>query len=130
MQIVNHFRAKILHSSNAAFSLAMKNNKYLSFAEKIISAKNENAHCNLIKTHSDQKKEILINSKVFKYQNFLECFSKINTQPQKNSGLLGFSNFLPRLNVVKTNRNDHEYFLPYNNQPKGMIITAAKETSI
>ncbi len=52
MQIVNYFRAKYLHSSNAAFSLAMKNNKYISFAEKIISVKNENMHCEIIHTHS------------------------------------------------------------------------------
>ncbi|WP_242456657.1 hypothetical protein [Pantoea agglomerans] len=76
MKIVNYFRAKVLHSSNAAFSLAMKNNKYISFAEKIISVKNENAHCDLINTHSSLRKEVLTMNKTLKYDNLLKNIFK------------------------------------------------------
>ncbi len=127
MKIVNYFRARVLQSSNAAFSLAMKKDKYISFSEKIISVKNESAHCALINTHSSLSKEVLIMNKILKYENFLENISKIKSQAYKNSDILNYSNHLPRLAVTKTNGNDHEYFLPYNNQPKIITITAAKE---
>ncbi|MDX6019765.1 hypothetical protein SIL08_05610 [Scandinavium sp. V105_16] len=130
MQIVNYFRAKCLHSSNAAFSLAMKNNKYISFAEKIISVKNENKHCDLINTHSSLRKEVLTEGKILKYEHLLEKISKIKPQPYQNSDVLNYSNHLPRMAVVKYNRNDHVYFLPYNNQPKGIAITTAKESLV
>lgn len=130
MQIVNYFRAKYLHSSNAAFSLAMKNNKYISFAEKITSVKNENMHCEIINTHSSLRKEVLTKGKILKYEHLLENISKIKPQPYKNPDILNYSNHLPRLTVIKYNGNDHEYFLPYNNQPKGITITTAKESLI
>lgn len=130
MQIVNYFRAKYLHSSNAAFSLAMKNNKYISFAEKIISVKNENMHCEIINTHSSLRKEVLTKGKTLKYEHLLENISKIKPQPYQNSDVLNYSNHLPRLAVIKYNGNDHEYFLPYNNQPKDITITTAKESLV
>ncbi|MCT2385536.1 hypothetical protein [Erwinia pyrifoliae] len=136
VQIVNYLRAKMLHSSKAAFSLAIKNNTYLSFAEKIISAKNERTHCDLIKTHSDLTKEILTNNKTLKYESFLENLSEIKSQHHKKHELelehklLDYSKLLPRLNVIKTKGNKHEYVLPYNNQQKGIIITAVKESLI
>ncbi|CNF37846.1 hypothetical protein [Yersinia kristensenii] len=127
MQIVNYFRAKVLHSSNAAFSLAMKNNKYISFAGKIISVKNEKVHCVLINTHSSLREEVLTKDKILKYEHLLENISKIKPQAYQNSDVLNYSNHLPRLAVIKSNGNDHEYFSPYNNQPKGITITTAKE---
>lgn len=130
MQIVNYFRAKVLHSANAAFSLAMQNNKYISFAEKIISVKNENVHCDLINTHSSLRKEFLTKSKIIKYEHLLESISKIKPQSYQNSDILNYSNHLPRMAVIKINGNDHECFLPYNNQPKGITITAAKESLV
>jgi len=80
MQIVNYFRAKVLHSSNAAFSLAMKNDKYISFAKNIISIKNENAYCDLINTHSSKRKEVLTMIKISKHENLLKTLSKIEPQ--------------------------------------------------
>lgn len=130
MQIVNYFRVKFLHSSNAAFSLAMKNNKYISFAEKIISIKNEKACCVLINTQPSLRKEVLTMNKILKYEDLLEKISKINSPTNKNPEILNYSNHLPRLSVIKTNRNDHEYFLPYNNQPKSIIITTTEERII
>ncbi|WP_130835729.1 hypothetical protein [[Erwinia] mediterraneensis] len=127
MQIVKYFQAKVLHSSRAAFNLAMENNKYLSFAEKIISVKNENAHHSLIKTHTDLKKGILPYSKIVKYDIYLGCISKVKHQDCQRNELLGYSNLLPRLEVIKNNGNDHVYFLPYNNKPKNITITAFKE---
>ncbi|MBA4823977.1 hypothetical protein H2241_24040 [Pantoea ananatis] len=130
MQIVNYFRAKYLHSSNAAFSLAIKNNKYISFAEKIISVKNENMHCKLINTHSSLRKEVLTKGKILKHEHLLESILKIKPQSYQNHELLNYSNHLPRLAVIKYNENDHEYFLPYNNQPKSITITTAKESLV
>lgn len=130
MQIVNYFRAKVLHSSNAALSLAMKNNKYISFAEKIISVKNDNAHCALINTHSSLRKEALTMNKILKYENSLKYISKIKPQANQNSDMLNYSNHFPRLAVIKINGNDHEYFLPYNNLLKGITITTAKESLV
>lgn len=130
MQIVNYFRAKYLHSSNAAFSLAIKNNKYISFAEKIISVKNENMHCKLINTHSSLRKEVLTKGKILKHEHLLESILKIKPQCYQNHELLNYSNHLPRLAVIKYNENDHEYFLPYNNQPKSITITTAKESLV
>jgi len=127
MQIVNYVHAKVLHSSNAAFSLAMKDNKYSSFAEKIISVKNENAHCALINAHSSLRKEVLTMNKISKYEGFLKNISEIKPQDCQNSGISNYSDRLPRLAVIKINGNDHEYFLPYNNQPKSVTITTAKE---
>lgn len=130
MQIVNYFRAKVLHSSNAAFSLAMKNDKYISFAEKIISVKNEKSHCAFINTHSSLRKEVLTMNKIVKYENFLKNISKIEPQTYKNYDILTYSHHTPRLAVIKSNGNDHEYFLPYNNQPKCITITTAKENLV
>lgn len=130
MQIVNYFRAKVLHSSNAALSLAIKNNKHISFAEKIISVKNDNAHCYLINTHSSLLKEVLTMNKILKYENSLKIISKIKPQANQNPDILNYSNHLPRLAVMKSNGNDHEYFLPYNNRPKYITITAAKESLV
>ncbi|MCX8963519.1 hypothetical protein EHW66_00370 [Erwinia psidii] len=130
MQIINHFRAKVLHSSSAAFSLAMKNNKYISFAEKIISVKNENMHRNLINNNDSLKKEVLAKSNIFKYELFLGKLSKIKQQSYQRTDILNYNNCLPRLTVVKVNGDDHEYFLPYNNEPKNIIITDTKESLI
>lgn len=130
MQIVNYFRAKFLHSSNAAFSLAMENNKYISFAEKIISVKNENAHCALINTHSSLRKEVLTMNKTLKYESFLKNIAKIKPQVYQKFDILNYSNHLPRLTVIKINGNDHEYFLPYNNKTKGITITTTKENFV
>ena len=130
MQIVNNFRAKVLHSSNAAFSLAMKNNKYIPFAEKIISVKNENAHFALSNTHSSPRKEVLTTQKILKYEDLLNSISKIKSRAYQNSAILNYNNHLPRLAVMKINGNDHGYLLPYNNPPKGIIITAANESLV
>lgn len=130
MQIVNYLRANLLHSSDAAFNLAMKNNEYLPFAEKLIAVKNEHAHCDLIKTFSDPKKYVLTNSKIEKYERFLKQLSDIQAQAKAESDILAYNNHLPRLNVIERNSNQHEYFLPYNNQPGNITIIAAKESFI
>lgn len=105
----------------------MKNNKHISFAEKIISVKNENIHCKLINTLSSLREEVLTKGKILKYEHLLGNISKIKPQPYQNSDVLNYSNHLPRLAVIKYNGNDQEYFLSYNNQPKGITITTVKE---
>ncbi|ADP10732.1 hypothetical protein EJP617_10510 [Erwinia sp. Ejp617] len=128
----------MLHSSNAAFSLAKKNNTYISFAEKIISAKNERIHFVIIKKHSDLKKTTLTDNKALKYERLLEDLSEIKSQHHKNHEheheyeyeLIDYSKLLPRLNVIKTKGNNHEYVPPYSNQQKGIIITAVKKSLI
>ncbi|HHE6471364.1 TPA: hypothetical protein ACPFI9_003981 [Providencia rettgeri] len=54
MQLLNLFRAHVMHSTTAALKLAQKEvingsgHKHLDFATKLINVKNENAHCKLI----------------------------------------------------------------------------------
>ncbi|WP_224553447.1 hypothetical protein [Pectobacterium versatile] len=138
MKIVNYLRANIFRSSSAAFELAMENSKYQSFAEKIISVKNEFLCCELINTNSNLKKEILIKSKIYKYENFLNELSikksmtsvinqKTGMNIALNANVPNFTNdsLKPKMKETKLNEQP-AYFLA----PDRVIITFGKENLI
>ncbi len=74
MQILNLIKAHIFHSTNSALALARKEvihghrHKHLDFASKLITAKNESAHLELISSaiKSESKYQILC-TKIKKY---------------------------------------------------------------
>lgn len=123
MQIVNYLRAKCFNSSDAAFSLAMKNNKYIPLAEKIILIKNVNMEY-ILKTNFSLRKEVLIECKVLKYNHLLKGISKIKLQPDPCFGTLGCK--IPRVKLNKVNGNVREYFPPVQ-QSANITIPTAKE---
>lgn len=77
MQAVDFFRASVLNSSSSAFYLAVDNNKYIGFARKVISVKNENAHCRLISLHNDYRECVKVEKKIEKYEALLYMLENV-----------------------------------------------------
>lgn len=73
LQAVDLFRAEVFNSSRSAFDLAVYNSKYVDFSTKIISIKNENAHCQLINLTCSNKEYLTMKNKIAKYEMLL-CF--------------------------------------------------------
>ncbi|WP_261643674.1 hypothetical protein [Erwinia mallotivora] len=78
MKIANYLCAHLFNSSKAAFRLAMTDTKYLPMAEDIISVKNQNAHKRLMKEGIGAKEYFRLNSKIMKYENFLEKITYVS----------------------------------------------------
>ncbi|MFJ5322251.1 hypothetical protein ACIPR7_09750 [Pectobacterium parvum] len=77
MKILTYLRASIFRSSSAAFELAKDNNKYRSFAERIITVKNERLYREVVVKNS--KRDFFIQGKIPQYNYFLEEMSKGKT---------------------------------------------------
>jgi len=75
LQTIGFFRASMLNSSYSAFQLALASPKNVDFANRIISAKNENAHARLVKLHSKDTGYYHTLLKIKQYDSFLD---KIN----------------------------------------------------
>ncbi|MFC0140669.1 hypothetical protein ACFFJN_11600 [Erwinia mallotivora] len=130
MSVITCIKANIFHSSSAAFSLALKDPKNINLATRLITVKNQNAHCDLIKAHSDLTREIQINSRINKYQGFLDALLLRSPETSQKKDISDFNNSLPRLTSVSKNANDHQYFLPYDDQLQLVSYTSTNESLI
>ncbi|MCS3432994.1 hypothetical protein [Klebsiella sp. BIGb0407] len=72
LQTMGFFRASVLNSSYSAFQLALASPKNVDFANRIISAKSENAHSRLAKLHSKDTDYYYTLLKVRQYGSFLD----------------------------------------------------------
>lgn len=77
LQAVDLFRAEVFNSSRSAFDLAVYNSKYVDFSTKIISVKNENAHCQLINLSCSDKAYFAMRNKIAKYEMLLYFLENI-----------------------------------------------------
>ncbi|QQG29688.1 hypothetical protein JFY74_06505 [Pectobacterium carotovorum] len=77
MKIVTYLRATVFRSGSAAFELAKDNNKYRSFAERLITVKNERLYREVVK--KDSKRDFFIIDKISKYNDFLNEMSNEKT---------------------------------------------------
>lgn len=74
----DYFRATVLHSTNALYSLASeKPEAYLKFAQKIIGAKAESAIRKFNEADSLEKKIEIFQSKVSKYMELNEKLNRV-----------------------------------------------------
>lgn len=77
MQAIDLFRAEVFNSSRSVFDLAVYNSKYVDFSTKIISVKNENAHCQLISLSCSDKPDLAMKNKIAKYEMLLYFLENI-----------------------------------------------------
>ncbi|GLY62061.1 hypothetical protein [Pectobacterium brasiliense] len=73
MKIISYIRATVFRSGSAAFELAKDNGKYRSFAERLITVKNERLYREVVVKNS--KRDFIITNKISKYNNFLNEIS-------------------------------------------------------
>ncbi|GKW42789.1 hypothetical protein ACIPSQ_02700 [Pectobacterium parvum] len=73
MKIISYIRATVFRSGSAAFELAKDNGKYRSFAERLITVKNERLYREAVVKNS--KRDLFIINKIYKYNNFLNEIS-------------------------------------------------------
>ncbi|MBN3263046.1 hypothetical protein [Pectobacterium brasiliense] len=73
MKIISYIRATVFRSGSAAFDLAKDNGKYRSFAERLITVKNERLYREVVVKNS--KRDLFITNKIYKYNNFLNEIS-------------------------------------------------------
>ena len=119
MQIINKLRANFFKSSQAAFNLAKADGKYRPLAEKLISAKNIDAHCNLIKYVNSPRKYKLNINRIDNYEKLLHKISVMN-ENQKSANFEEVR--LPRLELKKNLDSSSGVF--------NFSITAIKENLI
>lgn len=103
MQIVNYFRARVFHSSNAAANLAINNEKHTELAERIVSVKMSSAQCDLMNLHLDPIKKFQQHCKILKYTYILKSVSLIKKPfPETtNRASNDYLNNLPELKMSK-----------------------------
>jgi len=116
MQIVNYFCARVLNSSDAAFSLAMKNNNYLAFAEKLISVKNTKVGCDLRNMPTSFSKEVFMKNKKHKYETLLKHIEETKSPSYVKYEILNYDPHIPRAKIIKQSESDHVYSIPFKNK--------------
>lgn len=79
MNVINCFRARVMNSSLSAFSLALADSDKVNFARKIITVKNQNAHCRLINLHSNASEYHGMEQKINQYTFFLNILDSIES---------------------------------------------------
>lgn len=77
MQTINFFRASMFNSSYSAFKLVLTDSKNIDFARRIITAKNESAHCRLIRLHSNNSDYMHTVQQIKKYNHYLNAVDYI-----------------------------------------------------
>ncbi|MEI7199737.1 MULTISPECIES: hypothetical protein [Pectobacterium] len=135
MKILTYLRASIFRSSSAAFELAKDNNKYRSFAERIITVKNERLYREVVVKNS--KRDFFIQGKIPQYNYFLEEMSKgkttmTNSDQQKITNLAltpGIKNIVD--NSIKSKKDERNLNEPtYFSTSDRAIILFGKENLI
>ncbi|MCU1802706.1 hypothetical protein LOZ86_15370 [Pectobacterium parvum] len=135
MKILTYLRASIFRSSSAAFELAKDNNKYRSFAERIITVKNERLYREVVVKNS--KRDFFIQGKIPQYNYFLEEMSKgkttmTNSDQQKITNLAltpGIKNIVD--NSIKSKKDERNLNEPtYFSTSDRTIILFGKENLI
>jgi len=79
LNIMSYFRASVMGSSISAFSLALADSDNINFARKIITVKNQNAHCRLINLHSNNSECRYTEQKISQYKFFLGIIDSLES---------------------------------------------------